>query len=483
MKVKKPVVHKQSLKLFTRKAIVTVVAAATVATSFTVSAGFLDEFYDSAGAAANVTPAQAYTTQTMGVVSGGGVVWRSPQRNFQPLYFTPPSLKAGCGGIDFFLGAFGLANKQQFVQFLRNVGQNAAGLAFKVALQAMAPELESKITEVANYINEWNKYFGNSCAAASALMDKGPNEWIRNTVQSAKLALLSSGQSGDISDAEAEVNTNAGRAIAVAPVKTNSAGKVIMAPELNILWAAFNSGEMAGLSTSEKELMMALVGTTIMRKVGEGEDATIKAEPYPEKINVAKLVGKTTDSTVQLETYTCQGDSDKCMSVSTTTISEKPFAVAVYEKASRLKDAIIDRQAPDLNDLKALTVTTSVPIYKIISISALPSRPGFADEIIRHYSDIIGWEIATRYVDDMSRNIQQMLTTSREQDGDQQKIVALERIQDRLTTIRREMQENRVDIYAQIQRIGAMTQNLELMERALYGSMSSQLAANMSFGR
>jgi conjugative transfer pilus assembly protein TraH len=91
-----------------RKAVAVAVAASMLLAT-NVNAGFLEDFYTSAGAAVNVTPAQSYQTQTMGVVTGGSLVWRTPNRSFQPIYFTPPSLRAGCGGIDVFLGAYGLA--------------------------------------------------------------------------------------------------------------------------------------------------------------------------------------------------------------------------------------------------------------------------------------------------------------------------------------------------------------------------------------
>ncbi len=473
---------KINTRIFAKKATALAVAASVLTTTTTVNAGFLEDFYTSAGASVNVTPAQAYQSQTMGIITGGGMVWRTPQRNFTPLYFTPPSLKAGCGGIDVFLGSFGLANRAQFVAFLRNIGQNASGLAFKVALQAMAPELESKIQEVATYINDWNKQFGNSCQAAKALMDAGPSQWIKETVQNAKLSMMSSGAASDYAEASDEVDTNGSNAIANASPIVNSAGKTITAPELNILWSAFNTGNM-GLDDSEKELMMALVGTTILRKVGNGADATLHPESFPERISIRELVGDPLDTSTTIPTYSCGGDSDKCMSLTPSTRSEKPFARLVYEKAKALQDAIINRTPPNTADLKLLTVTTSIPIYKIIQVSAMPSRAYLGNDLLEQYAMAVAWEIASRYVEDLSRNIGKMLLTARDQDNSKAKVEALEGIRLRLVDVRREMKAERDEIYQQITKNGAMIAQIEHIERSLYGNLSSQLASNLRFGR
>jgi conjugative transfer pilus assembly protein TraH len=473
MKTQKTLIAKRTIAL---------AIAASLLVVNPVNAGFMDDFYNSAGAGVNVTPAQAYQTGSMGVVTGGSLVFRSPQKTFQPFYFTPPSLKAGCGGIDVFLGAFGLANRAQFVQFLRNIGQNASGLAFKVALQAMAPELESKIQEVATTIDGWNKQFGNSCQAAKALMDSGPNQWIKETVQSAKLNMVATGASSDYSEASGSVDTDGATAIANAPAEVNTGGKTVNAPELNILWSAFNSGNM-GISDSEKELMMALIGTTIFRKSGTGADTTLKPESYPERIGLHELVGDPLNVTASIPTYSCNGDTDKCMTLTQSTRSETPFARIVYMKAKGLQNAIINRTAPDKNDMRLLNATTSIPIYKIIQVASLPSRAYFGDGLIEMYSMAVAWEVASNYIEDLSRNVNKMLRTAQDQDGKKSKVEALQRIRDRLDSIQRDMRTERDAIYQKIIKNGALITQIEAIERSIYGNLSSQLASNLRFGR
>lgn len=472
---------KISTRTFAKRTLAFTVLASYMATA-SVNAGFLEDFYTSAGAAANITPAQAYQTQSMGVITGGSMVWRAPNRNFVPYHFTPPSLRFGCGGMDAFLGSFGMASKEEFVKFLRNIGQNASGLAFKVALHAMSPDLEAKIQEVSDYINQWNRQNTSSCQAAQALMGSGPNQWIDETVQKTKRYLVATGGAADEEAARTMVAADGGAAIDNAPKVVNEAGKTIESAETNVLWSAFNAGDM-GLSDSEKGLMMALVGTTVLRKKGSGTDATLEPMPIPKRLELSDLIGNPTNTTVDLKSYSCADSTDTCLNVVQSTRTEKPFARIVYEKAENLYNAIIDRSRPSDDDLRLLTVTTSIPLYKIIQVTALKNRSYLGKSMLESYSMAVALEVASRYVEDLSQNSQKMLRTVGDQVGSNVKEKALRDILDRLRDLDLQMRASRDEVYQQISKQGAMIAQIEHIERSLYGNLSAQLAANMRFGR
>ncbi|MDI9335466.1 MAG: conjugal transfer protein TraH [Gammaproteobacteria bacterium] len=446
-----------------------------ICTSAVSEAGFLEDFYTSAGSNVNLTPAQIYQTQNLGIVTGGGLVWRTPQTSFQPFYFSPPSLKAGCGGIDVFLGSFGLANKTQFIQFLRSIGQNATGLAFKVALQALAPEIESKIQEIASYINDWNKHFGNACAQAKALMDAGGSAWIKEKVQEAKLNLVSRGVVSDYSEANDKADTSGDISLSNATTQTNSANKTIQAPEINVLWAAFNGGDM-GLSQAEKELMMALVGTIVVRKNGTGADTTLAVQNYPSLINLTQLLGDPFNVSESIPVYSCQADTDICLQPVLSQRHEKTFANLVYSKAKALRDAILLRQAPNQEDLKLLTLATSIPIYQIIQLTTLRTYSALNEFLLQQYALAVAWEMAARYIEHLAHQIEKMLTNARQQDQSQMMVQALDKLYQKTYQIRLEMKHHRDEIYQQINKNGALLSQLEQIERALYSYAPAQLA-------
>ena len=96
----------------------------------TVEAGFVSDFVEDIQSNSNVTQAGIKEAGALNVVTGGGFVYKTPRKDFVPFSVTPPSLKAGCGGIDLFLGAFSIPSKDEFVSFLKSVERRYRDLPF-----------------------------------------------------------------------------------------------------------------------------------------------------------------------------------------------------------------------------------------------------------------------------------------------------------------------------------------------------------------
>lgn len=91
-----------------------------------VHAGFVDDFLDEAQANVNVTQSGVLQAGGMNVVTGGGFVFKAPRKEFSPFAVTPPSLRANCGGIDVFLGAFFDSEPRGVREFLKKRGYGSA---------------------------------------------------------------------------------------------------------------------------------------------------------------------------------------------------------------------------------------------------------------------------------------------------------------------------------------------------------------------
>ena len=83
----------------------------------------------------NTTDAGRYDTMRRGVITGGRFSARTKITRANLMYFDPPSMSAGCGGIDLFGGSFSFINKDQLIQLARATAQNAVGLLFESALK------------------------------------------------------------------------------------------------------------------------------------------------------------------------------------------------------------------------------------------------------------------------------------------------------------------------------------------------------------
>lgn len=104
-------------------------------------------------------------TQKRGFVSFGGAHLKSDYAVFQPFQAVPPSVKAGCSGIDITMGGVSYLNADYLVEFLQSAVSVAPAYFFQLALQSICPqcaELFNNLTALANQINALGM---NSCQA------------------------------------------------------------------------------------------------------------------------------------------------------------------------------------------------------------------------------------------------------------------------------------------------------------------------------
>lgn len=118
------------------------------------------------------TEPQVYESQSRRGYVGGAIALRAPVKNYQIVYFDPPRLTAGCGGIDMFFGSFSFLSAEEFKNLLRNIGTALAGYAFKLAIETMCPVCNAILTDLQNIANWLNNANMNSCRIAKGILDK-----------------------------------------------------------------------------------------------------------------------------------------------------------------------------------------------------------------------------------------------------------------------------------------------------------------------
>ena len=133
-------------------------------------AGAMNDFFQDAGGAANVTGPSAYQGQTAGYYSMGNVWTRFPQKNIQPFNLQMPSASAGCGGIDLFTGSFSFVNGAEMVAIMKAVANNALGFAFQLAIDSVSPEIGKVMDGISNKAQQMNQMNISSCEAAQGLV-------------------------------------------------------------------------------------------------------------------------------------------------------------------------------------------------------------------------------------------------------------------------------------------------------------------------
>lgn len=112
-----------------------------------------------------------FESQTRNYFNGAQFHVRKPFQNKQSLVsITPPSLKMGCGGIDFNLGSFSLLNFDYLVQSLQNIIASAPAFAFENALTYIAPEMTSILNSMKHFANEFSQMQMDECQMSKDLV-------------------------------------------------------------------------------------------------------------------------------------------------------------------------------------------------------------------------------------------------------------------------------------------------------------------------
>ena len=460
-------------------------------------ADWIGDFYSSAGAGVNATAPQAIATQSAVGYSGGGLSWRVPNKNFQPISITPPSLKAGCGGIDAYLGGFSFPNKDAFVQALRNFGQAAVGYFFELALRTMAPEIAVTLDVINDLATRVNQFSINSCKAAKKAVD-GLADWAGVKARDASGFARSIGEYEDEFAAtfgiesdfaktmEEKYKQNYGKSRA--SLTPSDAGKSLPV-YLNVLRYALDNANVTDMSEDEKDLVMSLVGPTLILRPADAGDGTqnVQAASVPRTLSFNNLVGMDVlvgGPPAPLDTLTCDS-LPECLYPTHSSKAFKSFSVRVVEAIGRIRTNIQTRNVATALDPEHILVLklSSVPIYRA---AAMAESAGVAaivgDQIVYDLADYAAVDAAVHLVTYYLTAADKALSVVRP------KLEAihqsdLDAMRQRITDIKQDMFMQVNHYYKQKGNPYEKIDQLDKAERAMYANLNTMLAANARFGK
>lgn len=141
-------------------AVLILVVFITTSTYSTAQAGWLDNWFDQHVASGP----NYFEGQKRGYFTAGSFSARIPTSTDYLLSIEPPRIKAGCGGIDIFLGGIGFTDFKYLVEKLQRLIKAAPVVAFQIALNTLSSQLEGIISKVEDIINALNSLQLNECA-------------------------------------------------------------------------------------------------------------------------------------------------------------------------------------------------------------------------------------------------------------------------------------------------------------------------------
>ena len=228
----------------------------------------------------NTSPPGAYESARRGVLSGGRYSARTKITRANLVYLDPPSISAGCGGIDIFGGSFSFINKDQLIQLARATAQNAAGLLFEVALKEMSPELADSVTKFLAKIQEMNDSMLDSCKMARGILTMdAPDEFTDTAKAAADVATAGAGVFDGIFDSFTSSGSNSStREIADGSVNEETRENQLGNP----LWTALKNSDVVpifgGSADRFREEIMSLTGFIVYDASNTGEEGNVKPD-------------------------------------------------------------------------------------------------------------------------------------------------------------------------------------------------------------
>ncbi|MBA3814729.1 MAG: conjugal transfer protein TraH [Alphaproteobacteria bacterium] len=359
----------------------------------------LEKAFGTLGMSNNVTTAGGYQDQTGGFYTGGSVFGRSKVNNAELFSLQMPHYRAGCGGIDLFMGGFSFINAQAFTQLLRNIGSNAGGYAFNLALATVTPQIKSVLDDLSAKVQQMTNQNINSCEAAATLVG---GAWPQSNASSQLLCNAMSKDLGLATDwaqshqkcgAEQQMNATLDRKAQTQDFKD------VLGDEFNIAWKAIQKNTFLSQDVQLAEFFMTISGTIVSRRVNERVEAIV----LPSKSGDSTLLSALIQGLIPVEIYKCDDtNADKCLNPTFQTIT-LPEAKALHGKVQSLLQSISQKVRVDgalSVEERGFVNSTMIPVLKIIAVE-LAFREGGSPLSIANFSEAIAHDILLQYLDEV----------------------------------------------------------------------------------
>ena len=440
----------------------------------------MQDWFNEIGAYGNVTGANAYRGQTMNLYTGGSLYLRTPVRNYQLASISPPSFSAGCGGIDLFAGSFSFINKEQFVALLRNIGNNAIGAAFNMALCSMSPDLCDLLKYLQDQATKMNNLNINSCQAAEGIVTAA-GSMLTDRVQEkeGKTAGASLNMFGDVFESWDEWKKSSATAknIRTAAKNASQGEREIFDPG-NVVWRSLS--RLSGITDETRELLMSLTGTIIVTPPGENADEKAKWTYLPgSKLTFRQFVGDGSSDTVSLPGLLCGSDLSDCLTpgFSDTAFTVTPFSRQVRVRISAMRDKIVNRDAGGQSSMDAALIgSSSLPVWKMLAVAS--SIPG-GDRITEDYAQLIAVDVAYAYFTSLSKTLRNSLQNDSGKGGPDA-VIATEKILARLNEVEQEARDMLRAEYQKGMQVAELSRSLQLLHQSLNAGMPTNIFQSMA---
>lgn len=440
----------------------------------------LNSFFNKMGTVSNVTKSGAYKSQMGGFYTGGGVYARSPIEEYELFHFSPPSINAGCGGIDIFAGAFSHINAEALLKAGRSIMQNAKGYAFNLALQTYVPQVYNTMQKLNDIAREINGLNINSCETAAGIVG---GLWPKSDAASRQICQSIGTSKSLFSDyAKAKHECGANRSSS----KENKNGEFAdqLGDNYNLAWKAiqkFSLANNAEHSKTMQQLFLSVSGTIIARDRDKtAEDGKPSGAPvsYPSLVLDDKFLDMLMYGEARSggngQMYSCPNltsDPD-CLNMEKVAFSfdKKNALVPMVEEMLRAMATKMRTHNGEItNSEKALVELTNIPIMRIIAVQNAYTA-GNAVLNVHEFSESIAYDFLLGYLE---RILDFVSLNLKELEQVQMSGVEINEFKNDLGRVRKIITDKRYAAYQQMYMVIGTIQKSNAVEKHLQHMFSS----------
>lgn len=397
-----------------------------------------------------------YEGQTRGYLTGGGFSMRLPRTNLNIGSASLPKVRAGCEGIDIYLGTFSYVNADQLIAKLRAIGAGALGYGFTLALESISPQIAGTIKFWESELNKVLNSNLSACQAGRALVDAtGLPEKIRaSQIGRCAGSRAASGSSADYNAARQECAADPSSG-AVGDSEDQAMGRA----DRNYLWEALNN--LAGLDEVSRELILSAIGTIV--------SVNSQIDTWPRLIGAESLLYGG-----EIQRYDCD---PPCLSMNRVAESAtEGLVVLVRQRLSDILANVNARNSLTSSDID-FVATAPFPLYRMVNaLSTLP--PAIAEAHLAQWAEPLALLMVQHWIDEAARAAAEALVTAKIE-TEVQKVLS-ERIREAQEEVRRLMFRARFTVETVLTEV----QKMERLEKAIAANLvKNDLAKGYAFGK
>lgn len=448
-------------KFFKKLIIPSVMAFSSSVVNADVNAD-LNKFFNDLGGGSNYSSSAVVRGQSAGYLTGGSFYARVPVRNIQLISITLPSISAGCGGIDAYLGAFSFINSEQLQAMAKMIMSNAIGYAFDLALETTCPQCKMVMDKLQALANDVNNLNISTCQAAQALVGGIVGKRLAQDQQACTSVASENSLFSDFLQARQRCGVG-GETNSVLNNPRAKSREEEIPRNTNTVWRAFNRiNQVVSGDRELKEMMMTMVGTTIYD--AKGNMNVLPSLGVTDELISTLLYGGTATM------YRCN-DISECLqpTKSKVTIQQRNGLVyRVQEMISRIYDSVV-ANVPLRNDEINFINNTRIPIYRHIKDVAMS---GADKEFVMNLSQYLALNHALEYVNGLVSLTE--LASSKTLGSDEE----VKQFQDRVKNVRERLSNTLRKVQIQQDGYISILQQMQILRKQIAPQFGSNLDFN-----